>query len=132
MILTVTPFEFAAEYDPDGVTDGDSLRTIARGPTATVEGGRRAVVVAVMLSVTLALVLWKCRCVWFSDLRMMIVGWKDVNIDMMLHGRLPLLVKWESIPRIREDESVDHRRLEYASEEVIYCGIASELYDVTI
>jgi hypothetical protein len=57
MILTVTPFEFAAEYDPDGVTDGDSLRTIARGPTATVEGGRRAVVVAVMLSVTLALVL---------------------------------------------------------------------------
>jgi hypothetical protein len=33
------------------------LRTIARGPTATVEGGRRAVVVAVMLSVTLALVL---------------------------------------------------------------------------
>jgi hypothetical protein len=57
MILTVTPFEFAAEYDPEGVTDGDSLRTIARGPTATVEGGRRAVVVAVMLSVTLALVL---------------------------------------------------------------------------
>jgi hypothetical protein len=57
MMLTVTPFEFAAEYDPEGVTDGDSLRTIARGPTATVEGGRRAVVVAVMLSVTLALVL---------------------------------------------------------------------------
>jgi hypothetical protein len=74
MILTVTPFEFAAEYDPEGVTDGDSLRTIARDPTATVEGGRRAVVVAVMLSVTLALILRKCWRVWFSDLRMMIVG----------------------------------------------------------
>jgi hypothetical protein len=49
MILTVTPFEFAAEYDPDGVTDGDSLRTIARGPTTTVEGGRRAVVVVVVI-----------------------------------------------------------------------------------
>lgn len=57
MILTVTPFEFAAEYDPEGVTDGDSLRTIARGPTATVDGGRRAVVVAVMLNFTLALIL---------------------------------------------------------------------------
>jgi hypothetical protein len=50
MMLTVTPFEFAAEYDPEGVTDGDSLRTIARGPSATVEGGRRADVVAVMVS----------------------------------------------------------------------------------
>lgn len=33
MMLTVTPFELTALYDPEGVADGDSLRTMARGPT---------------------------------------------------------------------------------------------------